>query len=179
MATPTTLPATFVSGNVLTAAQLNDLRGAFRVLQVVTADKLDVFTTSSASYVDVTGWTATITPSATTSKIFIMYSTTTSVNGGTYTGFQILRGATAIGNGTASGSRIAANKGYYDSVASGGEAIYGSFLDSPSTTSATTYKIQVKNHTTNTLTVGATFANGDNAATYSCLTNITLMEISA
>jgi hypothetical protein len=33
MATPTNLPATFVAGNVLTAAQQNGLRGAFRVLQ--------------------------------------------------------------------------------------------------------------------------------------------------
>ena len=37
MATPTTLPATFVSGNVLEALQLNDLRGAFRVLQTVSS----------------------------------------------------------------------------------------------------------------------------------------------
>ena len=33
MATPTNLPATQTSGNVLTAAWLNDLRGAFRILQ--------------------------------------------------------------------------------------------------------------------------------------------------
>ena len=177
MATPTTLPSTFVAGNVLTAAQMNNLRGAFRVLQVVEANKLDVFSTASSSYVDVTGWTATITPSATTSKILVIYSASTS--GGTYTGFQIVRGSTAIGNGTASGSRVAANKAYYDAAASGGESIYGSFLDSPSTTSATTYKMQVKNHTTNTLYVGATFTNVDNAACYSTLTNITLMEISA
>jgi hypothetical protein len=37
MAAVTPLPATFVSGDVLTAAQMNDLRGAFRVLQVVSA----------------------------------------------------------------------------------------------------------------------------------------------
>jgi hypothetical protein len=37
MATPTTLPASFVAGSILTAAELNDLRGAFRVLQVVNA----------------------------------------------------------------------------------------------------------------------------------------------
>jgi hypothetical protein len=179
MATPTTLPATFVAGNVLTAAQMNDLRGAFRVLQVVEANKLDVFSTASASYVDVTGWTATITPSATTSKILVVYSATTSASASAYVGFQIVRDSTAIGNGTASGGRIAANKGYYDSAAAGGESIYGSFLDSPATTSATTYKMQVKQQTTNTLYVGATFTNVDNVACYSTLTNITLMEISA
>jgi len=179
MATPPTLPAAFVSGNVLTAAQLNDLRGAFRVLQVVEANKLDVFSTASTSYIDVTGWTATITPSATTSKILVVYSATTSVSSATYTGFQIVRGVTAIGNGTASGSKVPANKAYYDTAGAGGESIYGSFLDSPSTTSATTYKMQVKNHSANTLYVGATFTNVDNVACYSTLTNITLMEISA
>jgi hypothetical protein len=44
MATPTTLPATFVAGNVLEAEQLNDLRGAFRVLQTVSTTKTDTFT---------------------------------------------------------------------------------------------------------------------------------------
>ena len=168
------IPSGYTSGQVVQAVPI-----PAGVVQVVSADKLDVFTTASASYVDVTGWTATITPSATTSKILVLYSATTSANGGTYTGFQIVRTSTAVGNGTASGSRIAANKGLYNNPASGGDSIFGSFLDSPSTTSATTYKIQVKNHTTNTLTVGATFTNADNAATYSTLTNITLMEVLA
>ena len=51
MATPTTLPATFVAGNVLTAAQMNDLRGAFRVLQIVSTTKTDTFTTSNTNTV--------------------------------------------------------------------------------------------------------------------------------
>jgi hypothetical protein len=167
------IPAGYVSGQVVQAVV-----GVGKILQVVGADKTDVFTTSSTSYVDVTGWTATITPSSSTSKILVLYSTTTSNNTGAYTGFQILRGSTAVGNGTATGSRIAANKGYLDNVASGGASMMGMYLDSPATTSATTYKIQVRVHA-NTLTVGATFANGDNVATYSCLTNITLMEVSA
>ena len=49
MATPTTLPASFTAGQVLTAAQMNDLRGAFRVLQVVQATKANTFSTTSAT----------------------------------------------------------------------------------------------------------------------------------
>jgi hypothetical protein len=146
--------------------------------QVVTADKTDVFTTSSTSYVDVTGWTATITPSATSSRIVVMYSTGTSCNTGAYTAFQIVRGATAVGNAAASGSRSAANKAYLDNNGTGGFAVSGMYVDSPSTTSATTYKIQVKVHA-NTLTIGATLTNQDNAATFTSLTNITLWEILA
>lgn len=167
------IPNGYVSGQVVQVVPIPS-----GVVQVVSADKLDVFTTSSTSYVDVTGWTATITPSKATSKILVLYSTTTSNNTGAYTGFQIVRTSTAVGNGTASGSRTAANKGYYDATGSGGASMMGMYLDSPSTTSATTYKIQVRVHA-NTLTVGATFANGDNVATYSCLTNITLMEVLA
>ena len=146
--------------------------------QVVTADKTDVFTTSSTSYVDVTGWTATITPSSTSSRIVVMYSAGTSCNTGAYTAFQIVRGATAVGNAAASGSRSAANKAYLDNNATGGFAVSGMYVDSPSTTSATTYKIQVKVHG-NTLTIGATLTNQDNAATFTSLTNITLWEILA
>lgn len=81
MATPTTLPATFVAGNVLTAAQMNNLRGAFRVLQVVSTTLTTSFTSGAGgAYANVTGLSATITPSATSSKILIMAT----VNGGTF-----------------------------------------------------------------------------------------------
>jgi len=74
MATPTSLPATFVAGNVLTAAQMNDLRGAFRILQVVSTTKTDTFTTTSTSFTDVTGMSVTITPTATSSKVLVLVS---------------------------------------------------------------------------------------------------------
>jgi len=72
MATPTSLPATFVAGNVLTAAQMNDLRGAFRILQVVRATDTSDFSTSSTSAVDVTGVSVTITPTSADSPILLV-----------------------------------------------------------------------------------------------------------
>ena len=45
--------------------------GAGKIVQVVQAVKTDVFSTNSTSYVDITGLSATITPSAATSKILI------------------------------------------------------------------------------------------------------------
>ena len=176
---------TYTTGEVLTAASLNAnftfaaTNPVSKIAQVVTADKTDVFTTTSTSYIDVTGWTASITPTLNTSKILIMYSTSTSASGGTYTGFQILRGATAVGNGVPSGSQTAANKGQYDSLDGGGMSMMGHYIDSPATTSATTYQIQVKNHSANTLTVGATQKNVNTSVTSSVLTNITLIEVLA
>ena len=73
MATPTTLPATFTAGQVLTAAQMNNLRGAFRILQVVTGTSATNTTTTSTSYVT-SGLSASITPSATSSKVMIFVS---------------------------------------------------------------------------------------------------------
>ncbi len=73
MATPTTLPAAFVSGAVLTADQMNNLRGAFRVLQVVSATTATAVTNNTNVQAD-TGLTATITPQSTSSKILVMVS---------------------------------------------------------------------------------------------------------
>ena len=73
MATPTTLPSSFTAGQVLTAAQMNDLRGAFRVLQVVSSTWTTAAINSTTTYAD-TGLTATITPSATSSKVLVFFA---------------------------------------------------------------------------------------------------------
>ena len=49
MATPTALPSTFVANTVLPAADLNLLRGAFRVLQVVQSSYATVGSTVSGT----------------------------------------------------------------------------------------------------------------------------------
>ena len=83
MATPTTLPATFVAGNVLEAEQLNDLRGAFRVLQTVSTTKTDTFSSAVTAFTDVTGLSVSITPSSATSTILVMADVSTYQDAGT------------------------------------------------------------------------------------------------
>ena len=168
MATPTTLPATFVDGDVLTAAQMNDLRGAFRVLQIVYGTTSTVVSSSSNTYVD-TGLTATITPSSATSKVLVIVSQNgcqkSDVSAISRLNIRLFRGATNIlqvvedvlFTGTA-----------LQLVAPSAMATY---LDSPATTSATTYKTQFMNGG-NAASVQVQF-NNTNAST------ITLMEISA
>lgn len=143
MATPTTLPASFVAGNVLTAAQMNDLRGAFRILQVVSVFKADAFSMTGVTYTDVTGLSVSITPQATSSQIIVMGQLNTGTNTGEQVFGQLLRGATVIGNGTG-GSSINAitTSGVSSTVAMDTQPFF--FVDSPATTSATTYKIQIK-----------------------------------
>jgi hypothetical protein len=161
MATPTTLPATFVSGNTLTAAQLNDLRGAFRVLQVINVPYATFASSTSATYTD-SGMTATITPSATSSKILMIISTTAYSNSAsTGMGLRLVRGTTTLRT----------NVGYcFSTGGSQSSDPNFNYLDSPNTTSATTYKLQFSR----TDGGGTVFINPNNNEGY-----ITLMEISA
>ena len=116
------------------------------ILQTVSTTKTDTFTSSSSSLVDITGMTVTITPKFATSKILIR----TNLNWGgvlnIYAGIRLLRGSTVIShNSSATGSQTAAaigcggdNENFQYKLEHAGLE----FLDSPATTSATTYKLQ-------------------------------------
>ena len=167
MATPTTLPAAFTVGQVLTSTQMNDLRGAFRVLQVVSVQSSTAVNTTSTSFAT-TGLAATITPSATSSKILIFantpYRLSSSANTGQFTLFRGTVSGTNLGQGTGAGFGIVYSSGEF----------FGTFathyLDSPNTTSATTYTLGFKVGNAS-LTLSAQ-RNDDTGG-------ITLMEISA
>ena len=171
MATPTTLPASFTAGQVLTAAQMNNLRGAFRILQVVTATT-DTPATNSTSTLADTGLTATITPQSTSSKILVIVnqngvykSPANSSNGVT---IALLRGATSI-------SFPAAGVGNTNTAIGNVVSVSATYLDSPATIAATTYKTQFSNTLVNGASVGVQTSIGAGApASYICL-----MEISA
>ena len=162
MATPTTLPASFTAGQVLTAAQMNNLRGAFRILQVVTATTATQASTTSATYAD-TGLSVTITPSSTSSKILVVALPNGCAKAGNiYTGWKLVRGSTDI---SIIGPTLGNTVSTLTFVGFNVQAIY---LDSPATTSATTYKLQFNS-------TGATaYAQTDGATSY-----IALLEVSA
>ena len=118
------------------------------ILQTVQTAKTDTFTSSSTSFTDITGFSVTITPKYNNSKILIYTTMTGEVQNNTYCAqFRLMRGSTAVGIGDANSS---APRGSFhiDSYASGGSLamITASFhfMDSPATTSATTYKVQGK-----------------------------------
>jgi len=191
MATPTSLPATFVAGNVLTAAQMNDLRGAFRILQVVSTTKTDTFTASlaQAATTAITGLTASITPSSATSKVLVLAQ----VNATAYLIYTesaitiLTRGGTPICIGDAAGNR---SQGTSGSGYNANAAVYGTttvlgipilFLDSPATTSATTYGIDISHTGFGTADVYVNYprATTDRSDHWRTTSTITVMEISA
>ena len=125
---------------------------AGKILQVVQTTKTDTFSTASSSYVDVTGISQAITPSASSSKILIsinigFVSGSHTGNQAVYPQFQIVRDSTAIALGDGSGNRTRATFSVLTNLHGGynGTSAAFEFLDSPSTTSAITYKIQAKN----------------------------------
>jgi hypothetical protein len=180
MATPTTLPAAFVAGNVLEASQLNALRGGFRVLQVVSATKSDSFTTTSTSFVDVTGLSVSITPSSTTSKILVFVDMVGSAVPGVVAMFGVLvRDSTQIALGDAAGSRTQTS-GFLQAANGDSVSMMSlNFLDSPATVSALTYKIQIAANAASTVAVNRSVTDANAAAYARTASTITVMEISA
>jgi hypothetical protein len=125
-----------------------------KILQVVQTTKTDTFSTSSGSYVDVTGVSQAITAISTSSKILIKVSIgfvsgRHTGNQAVYPQFQIVRNSTAIALGDASGNRGRCTFSVLTNAHGGynGTSASFEFLDSPSSTelgSAITYKIQAR-----------------------------------
>lgn len=161
--------------------------GGGKVLQVVSTDVTAATTIASAStntFIDMTGVSATITPASTSSKIIVMVSCFFGNNLGT-AHFRLVRGSTAIRVGDAGGGsqirssvskRVAGTPyTYYQDTFS------ISAVDSPSTTSAVTYKLQGVLGASYNANIYLNMSNSDGNFDYTPrgATNITLMEISS
>ena len=152
--------------------------GSSAILQVVSATKTDTFSTASTSYVDITGLSVSITPKFTSSKILALVTLHSGRLGGLPT-FQLVRGATAIAIGDAASLRQRSSSSAYTGASAEGTTIIGStinFLDSPSTTSATTYKVQGRIESS-TLFINRTGTDTDSATFPRTVSTITLMEV--
>ena len=147
------------------------------VLQVVSTTKTDTFSTASTSYVDITGLSVSITPTSSTSKIFVMLSISGSESAGW--GYQLMRGSTAICIGdSGGGSRKQASGGMSVRDTNGVNNGSVTYLDNPATTSSTTYKVQMY-VPSSTGYVNRTYGDIDATYTIRSASTITVMEIAA
>jgi hypothetical protein len=116
--------------------------GGGKVLQVVMGSTSTTAASSSSSYID-TGLTATITPTLATSKVLVLVDQNgvekTAGSSGNGVELRLYRGATDIG-------LIGAGSLYTNTALIFSSTNLGiSVLDTPATTSATTYKTQFRN----------------------------------
>lgn len=152
-----------------------------KVLQVVQGTLATAATTTSGTLTD-TGLSVSITPSSATSKILVISSVMASKSDGAHSAyFTILRDSTNLVVPTSPGSRIAricqipgdiTGMQYYMST------LNWTWLDSPASTSALTYKVQY-NVNGGTGCINRTFWDSDLAGAARGVSTITVMEISA
>ena len=153
------------------------------VLQVAQATLLGTQAVSGGSaWADVTSLSVSITPTSSSNKILVSF--VVNCDGESNAFFRIMRDSTAIGVGNADGSRqqVSAANAYVASNSGGTIMMMNEFLDSPATTSSTTYKIQAyANNSAGSGSYYINYASGDanNAYSSRCMSSITVMEIAA
>lgn len=152
---PYTTLGSATAGDVYTAAAHNAIIGNLNSLgpaafNVQSTLKTDTFSTTNNTFTDVTGLSVAITPSSATSKVLVIANLGVSQNFNfTDTFIKILRGSSdVIAIGDAAGSRrrmyttgMVPKRDYVTQVVL-------SYLDSPASTSAQTYKIQIASRST-------------------------------
>ena len=139
-------------------------------------------TTSGAvtSYTDISGFTASITPASTSNKILVQVSANIGGNIDEGIALQLVRGSTAICIGDASGSRTRASANFRTLSVYDAHPVSITFLDSPSSTSATTYKLQwqnLDNDPPNHMYLNKSSNSGDTSDRAVTASSITLMEV--
>ncbi len=152
---------------------------AGNVIQVVQTVKTDTFSSTSESFTAVTGMSATITPRSTSSKILVLATVNVGSDPSVTSSYVNLnRNGAAIFIGDAAGSRTRATSGRISSIADSNNPVGFEFLDSPSTTSSTTYSITLRSQASGQpVYVNRSGTDADNATRSRAASSITLMEI--
>ena len=165
------------SANTITPVAAVQPTGA--ILQVLQAVKTDTFSNSNEAWADITGVSVAITPASSSNKILVNYGGMMGA-GSNYMGHvRLVRDSTVIFVGDqggasqarASNTMTSTNTYYVNSFT-------GLFLDSPSTTSAVTYKLQAAaGDESQTVYIGRDFANSNEFSRSRTPTSITVIEV--
>ena len=153
------------------------------IIQVKQTVKTDTFTSSSTSYTDITGLSVSITPTRSDSKILVMMHVNLGHTNYVSGFLRLMRDSTAISVADAAGDRIVSTVAMADDPVDDEINCYSAtFLDSPSTTSATTYKVQLTTESsgnTGNVFVNRSGEDADNVQNARTVSSITVMEVSA
>ena len=150
-----------------------------KILQVKQVLKTDAFSTSSTSYVDITGLSVDITPSSSSNKVLVDFVIACGNNTGTQNRFELVRQVGGTDTAINPSQMSASTAMFYVSESSSGygraQCVYR-FLDSPNTTSQVNYRLR-------TLMYSSSYIQYVNRAHYNTNTTgssvITVMEVAA
>jgi hypothetical protein len=149
------------------------------IIQTQSTTKTDTFTTTSSSYTDITGLSVSITPKSASNKILVLFSVNGAGTAGqTQAPVQLVRDTTAIAIGDTAGSRIRATLSL-NALSEANAISNGSmnFVDSPATTSATTYKLQIRSFGGQTVVVNRSESDTDANTRMRTVSSITVIEV--
>ena len=154
------------------------------VLQVLQNYRTDMISTTSATFVDVL--TQAITPSSTSNKILIFFQGMECQDGGdgnTYSRYKLMRDSTSIYNGDDGSHNGGASSGRFGRQGNWlSDPVQIMYLDSPSSTSAITYKVQFNSTRGSSwrVSIGGTLRDDSGAPVDTRVpTNLILMEVAA
>ena len=167
-----------VSGTVLNSSGRPMVKQTGGILQVVQG-VLNTTTTlvSNGTPTNVTGLSATITPSSTSSRIYIILQIMYGCAGTTYGGY-FTRNGTAIGQGVAGSGQQQVQIGMaFTSDNNQTNTFVGSYIDSPASTSALTYQFVTINDNSNTLYINRSVTDSAGSTGKRGISTVTLMEI--
>ena len=156
---------------------------AGKILQVVSTTKTDQFTSTAYAFTDVTGMSVSITPASASNKILINFELQVGGTANSYAAFRLLRDSTHIGVSTVTDTdwKVATLGSLSHENSYQLENTGTSFLDSPNTTSAITYKLQVSSYSNRTVSINYPTSTGNSAGSYTAtgISTITVMEVAA
>ena len=152
-----------------------------KILQVVQTFKTDSTSqsgNSSTVFYDISGMSVSITPSSSSNKVLVMWTAQLASSGASGRGniIRLLRGSTEIGSGT--GGSSTNGQVYHRTVQYNPETKNMMYLDSPNTTSETTYKLQwsVEGSGGSATTY---YLNDNSGGSFGITSHITVMEVAA
>lgn len=148
--------------------------------KVTTATKTDVQSFSSSTFADITGLSVTVTPSSTSSTFLLLGAVSTGPTAASGNGGHIryLRNSTPIGVGDAAGSRQQVTASSSMTESSGGmDSLLIPYIDSPGTTTAITYKVQMAASNATAIWVNKSAADTDSAFYGRAISTLTIMEL--
>jgi hypothetical protein len=181
----------FTSGQVLTAAQMNEIGDDMNIVRAAQINVQSVTKTNTTLpytnplaantfSANITGLDVTITPTGSTSKILVIASINMQGED-VAASFRLMRGATAIGIGDAAGSRARVSASVLRDLANTGATLSTTLthLDNPATTSAVTYGIQFYNLSgvARNIFINRGYTDNDAASALRTASSLTVIEV--